>query len=59
MILFAYVLIAIFFLGFLTVVTWNEMSWLNVMVVCGLSIMWPITLILLVVRRNELKGGSE
>jgi len=58
-ILFVYMVIAIFFLGFLAVVTWSEMSFLNVLVICGLSIMWPITLILLVVRRNELKGGSE
>ena len=59
LILFAYALIAIFFLVFLSAMTWDEMTLINIMVVAGLSIMWPLTTILLVIGWKEItKGGS-
>jgi len=54
-----YAVIVIFFFAFLSVITWEEMSLLNVVVVFGLSVMWPITIILLIARWKELKGGNE
>lgn len=59
MLLFVYSVIAVSFFVFLSVITLDEMSLLNVMVVCGLSVMWPITIILIIARWNELRGEDK
>lgn len=56
MALFVYFLIAIFFFGFLTVVTWSEMSLLNAMVVAGMALLWPATIVLLVIKLKDIRG---
>lgn len=56
MALFVYFLIAIFFFGFLTVVTWSEMSLLNAMVVAGMALLWPATIVLLVIKWKDIRG---
>lgn len=55
MILFVYFLIAMFFFGFLTVITWNEMSLLNAMVVAGMALLWPATIVLLVIKWKDIR----
>ncbi len=55
MALFVYFLIAIIFFGFLTVITWNEMSLLNAMVVAGMALLWPATIVLLVIKWKDIR----
>lgn len=55
MILFVYFLIAMFFFGFLTVITWNEMSLLNAIVVAGMALLWPATIVLLVIKWKDIR----
>lgn len=58
LILFVYALIAMIFFALFSAITWNEMSLINLVVVAGLSIMWPATIVLLVIKLNEItKGG--
>lgn len=55
MALFVYFLIAVFFFVFLTIVTWKEMSLLNAMVVAGMALLWPATIVLLVIKWKDIR----